>query len=115
MLTLRRVEGREFDPRPGQYSRMSFSSDQVTGTVFLDLNMPFLPNSKFNKNIVLVGKQKLQSISTFLYNIEVANHVKKTAIPAIYYYILMHVTTCPGCCYNLPRIGASCDTPTRLI
>ena len=26
--------GREFNPRPGQYSRMSFSSDQVTGTVF---------------------------------------------------------------------------------
>ena len=34
MLTVRRAEGREFDPRPGQYSRMSFSSDQVTGTVF---------------------------------------------------------------------------------
>ena len=34
MLTLRRAEGREFDPRPGQYNRMSFSSDQVTGTVF---------------------------------------------------------------------------------
>ena len=47
MLTLRRAEGREFDPRPGQYSRMSFSSDQVTGTVFPHLNMPFLPNSKF--------------------------------------------------------------------
>ena len=27
------AEGRKFDPRPGQYSRMSFSSDQVTGTV----------------------------------------------------------------------------------
>ena len=26
--------GREFNPRPGQYSRMSFSSDQVTGKVF---------------------------------------------------------------------------------
>ena len=33
--------------RPGHYSRMSFSSDQVTGTVFPHLNMPFLPNSKF--------------------------------------------------------------------
>ena len=41
----------------GQYSRMSFSSDQnqiisfssgqVTGTVFPHLNMPFLPNSEF--------------------------------------------------------------------
>ena len=47
MLTLQRAEGREFDPRPGQYSRMSFSSDQVTGMVFPNLNMPFLLNSKF--------------------------------------------------------------------
>ena len=39
--------GREFEPRPGHYSRMSFSSDQATGTVFPHLNMPFLPNSKF--------------------------------------------------------------------
>ena len=26
--------GREFNPRPGKYSGMSFSSDQVTGKVF---------------------------------------------------------------------------------
>ena len=31
----------------GQYSRMSFSSDQVTGTVFPHLTMPFLPNAEF--------------------------------------------------------------------
>ena len=61
MLTPRRAEGREFNPRPGHYSRMSFSPDQVTGTVFPHLNMPFLPNSKFIENIVLVGKQKLLS------------------------------------------------------
>ena len=50
MLTLRRAEGREFDPRPGNtffYSRMSVSSDHVTGAVFRHLNMPFFPNSKF--------------------------------------------------------------------
>ena len=51
MLMPRRAEdsktGCEFNPRPGQYSRMSFSSDQVTGTVFPHLNMPFHPNSKF--------------------------------------------------------------------
>ena len=47
MLTPWRAEGCEFDPMPGQYSRMSFSSDQVTGTVFSHMNMPFLPNSKF--------------------------------------------------------------------
>ena len=45
--TLIMFEAAAFDPRPGQYSRMSFSSDQVTGTVFPHLNMPFLPNSKF--------------------------------------------------------------------
>ena len=36
-LKLRCAEGREFDPRPGQYSRMSFSSDQVTA------ELPSLP------------------------------------------------------------------------
>ena len=46
-LKLRCAGGREFEPRPGQYSRMSFSSDQVTGTVFPHLKMPFLPNSEF--------------------------------------------------------------------
>ena len=55
-LKLRCAGGREFDPRPGQYSRMSFSSDQVTGTVYPHLNMPFRPNSEFIENIVLVGK-----------------------------------------------------------
>ena len=39
--------GREFEPRPGQYSRIGFSSVQVPGTVFPHLNMPFLPNSEF--------------------------------------------------------------------
>ena len=46
-LKLRCAGGREFEPRPGQYSRMSFSSDQVTCTVFPHLNMHFLPNSEF--------------------------------------------------------------------
>ena len=47
-LKLRCAGGREFDPRPGQYSRMRFFlSDQVTGTVFSHLKMPFLPNSEF--------------------------------------------------------------------
>ena len=32
-LKLRCVGGREFNPLPGQYSSMSLSSDQVTGTV----------------------------------------------------------------------------------
>ena len=42
-----RAEGREFDPGAGKYSRMSFSSEQVTGTVFSHLKIPFLPNSEF--------------------------------------------------------------------
>ena len=46
-LKLQCAEGREFEPRPEQYSRMSFSSDQMTGTVFPHLKMPFLPNSEF--------------------------------------------------------------------
>ena len=50
-----RAEGCEFDPRPGQYSRMSFSSDRVTGTVFPHLNMPFLPNSKFIRTLFSWG------------------------------------------------------------
>ena len=32
---------------PCPYSRMSFSSDKVTGTVSPHLKMPFLPNSEF--------------------------------------------------------------------
>ena len=37
---------REFDPRPKQCSRMSFSSDQVTGKI-PHLNIPFLSTSEF--------------------------------------------------------------------
>ena len=33
-IRLRCAGGREFNPRPGQYSSMSFLSDQVTGKVF---------------------------------------------------------------------------------
>ena len=57
--------GREFNPRPGQYSRMSFSCHQVTLVRFPHLNMPFLQNSEFILNIVLVGKQYLQAICAF--------------------------------------------------
>ena len=55
-LKLRCAGGREFNPRPGQYSRMSF---HPTGWLvrFSHLNMPFLPNSEFILNIVLVGKR----------------------------------------------------------
>ena len=32
-----------------------------------------------------------------------------------YQWPIMHVTTCPGCCYNLPRTGVTCSTPMHLI
>ena len=76
MLTPRRAEGCEFDPRPGQYSRMSFSSDQVTGTVFPHLNMPFLPNSKIYLEHCPRGEAIIISHLPFSSN-EVASHVKQ--------------------------------------
>ena len=78
-LKLRRAEGREFEPRPGQYSRMSFSSDQVTGTVFSHLDMPFLLN--LFTTLSSWGSDNYRPSAPLLY--EVASHVKKTAIPAI--------------------------------
>ena len=72
MLTLRRAEGREFDPRPGQYSRLSFSSDQVTGTGFPHLNMPFLPNLNLLRTLSSWGSVNYSRSATFLFDIEVA-------------------------------------------
>ena len=48
--------GREFNPRPGHYSRMSFSPTRQL-VRFSHLNVPFFLNSEFIWNIVLVGKQ----------------------------------------------------------
>ena len=48
--------GREFDPRPGHYSRMGFESNRATGTVFSPEYASF-QNSEFIWNIALVGKQ----------------------------------------------------------
>ena len=42
-----------------------------------------------------MGKQKLQSISTFLYNIEVASHVKKLSFRP-YIIILMYSVKLPA-------------------
>ena len=54
-------------PTTSIVSRMSFSSDQVSGTVFPHLNMPFLPNSEFIYNIVLVGGINYRSYAPILY------------------------------------------------
>ena len=48
------VGGREFDPRPGHYSRMSLVQP---GNWYGQLNVPFFQNSEFILNIVPVGKQ----------------------------------------------------------
>ena len=66
MSTPRRAEGCEFNPRPGQYSRMRFWSDQVTGTVFPYLNMPFLPNSKFILALKVILLDRLHGINCSL-------------------------------------------------
>ena len=58
------------------YSRMSFSSDQVTGTVFPHLNMPFLPNSKIYLEHCPRGEALIIIHLRFSSN-EVASHVKQ--------------------------------------
>ena len=52
--------GREFDPRPGHYSRMSFGPTRQL-VRFSHLNVPFFKNSEFVWNIVPV----LQAICVF--------------------------------------------------
>ena len=54
----------------GQYSRVSCSSDQVTGTGFPHLKMPFLPNSEFIENIVLVGSGNYRPSAPLLYGVK---------------------------------------------
>ena len=49
------------------YSRMSFSSDQATGTVFSHLKMPFVPYSEFclehcpRGEAIIIGHLRLSS------------------------------------------------------
>ena len=71
------VGGREFEPRPGQYSRMSFSFDQVTGMVFPYLKMPFLQNSELIlfRTLSSWGSGNYRPSAPLLY--EVASHVKQ--------------------------------------
>ena len=64
---------------------MSFSSDQVTGTVFPHLKMPFLPNSEFIYNFVLVGSDNYRPSAPLLY--EVASHVKQLPFRPILLYM----------------------------
>ena len=59
MFEIRCAGGREFDPRPGQYTRVVGSFFHPTRRLvrFPHLNMPFLPNSEFIYNIVLLAKR----------------------------------------------------------
>ena len=75
MSTLRCAGGREFDPRPWQYSRMSFSSDQVTGTVFHHLNNICLSFQIYLEHCPR-GEALIISHMRFSSN-EVASHVKQ--------------------------------------
>ena len=48
--------GREFNPRPGHYSRMSFIATRQL-VRFSHPNVPFFQNSEFIWNVVPMGKQ----------------------------------------------------------
>ena len=90
------------NPRPGQYSRMSFSSDQVTGKVFSCLSFQIL---NLFRTLSSWGSSNYRPSAPFLY--EVASHVKKTAIPAIIIIIIIIIT--------LHNVNASCsDITVRL-
>ena len=86
MLKLRCAGGREFNPRPGQYGRMSFSSDQVTGKVFSSEHA--FPSKILNlfRTLSSWGSSNYRPSALFLY--KVASHVKKTAISAIIIIII---------------------------
>ena len=70
--------GREFEPRPGHYSRRVFSPTRQL-VRFSHLNVPFFPNYEFIYNIVLI---KLQAICAFC-------PCKKTANSAVIIIIII--------------------------
>ena len=91
--------GREFDPRPGHYSRMRFyflvqpgnwhdgftlNWTFVRFNGFSHLNVPFLQNSEFIWNVVLAVNYRPSA--PFLY--EVASRVKSCRFADYYYYYI---------------------------
>ena len=60
--------GREFDPRPGHYSRMSFLSNQATGTVFssecafLSKFLIYLEYCPRGEAVIITGHLRLSSM-----------------------------------------------------
>ena len=78
---------------------MSFSSDQVTGTVFPHLNMPFPPNSKFIYLNCPRGEALIISHLRFSSN-EVASHVKQLPFRPL---LLLLVCGC-ACVWTMSKI-----------
>ena len=76
MLTLRRAEGCEFDPRPGQYSRMSLSSDPGDWHGFPSSEYAFLSKFYIYLEHCARGEALIISHQRFSSN-EVASHVKQ--------------------------------------
>ena len=83
MLTPRRAEGREFEPRPGHYSRMSFFIRPGSWHGFPAYEYAFPFKFKIYLEHCPRGEAELTVDLDFpLLVLEVASHVKKTAIPA---------------------------------
>ena len=72
--------GREFDPRPGHYSRASFYSNQATDTVF---SSEFATILNLFGILSLCGSSNYRPSAPFLY--EVASHVKNCHVGDYYY------------------------------
>ena len=74
-LKLRCARGREFEPRPGQYSRMSFSSDQVTAQFSLIWKCLSFQILNLFRTLSSWGSGNYRASAPLLY--EVASHVKQ--------------------------------------
>ena len=85
-LKLRCAGGREFNQRPGQYSRMSFSFDQVTVKVFLIWTCLSFKILNLFRTLSSWGSSNYRPSAPFLY--EVASHVKKLPFRPL---LLIHV------------------------
>ena len=90
-LKLRCAGGREFDPRPGQYSRMSFSSHQVTGTVFSHLKLSFQILNLF-RTLSSWGSDNYRPSAPILY--EVASQVKQLPFRPLLLFLLLLLYHC---------------------
>ena len=84
-LKLRCAGGREFDPRPGQYSRMSFSSDPGDWYGFLIWTCLSFQILNLFRTLSSWGSGNYRPSAPFLY--EVASHVKNCHSGHYYYTV----------------------------